>query len=106
MLGVFKTALPRGLKVAEAMYARHPKPQPHWYLRYVGVAPDAQGKGLGGAMIRAGIARAAQHGCGVLLETATQSNVAIYARLGFETIDEWSVPGGGPQFWTMTHPAP
>ena len=106
MLGVFKSALPRGLQVAEAMYARHPRPQPHWYLRYVGVAPGAQGKGWGGAIIRAGIARAAEEGCGVLLETATQSNVAIYTRLGFEITEEWAVPGGGPNFWTMVHPAP
>ena len=106
LLGQFRTALPRGLKVAEAMYKRHPRPQPYAYLRYVGVAPEAQGKGWGGAIVRAGIARAAEQGQGVLLETATQSNVAIYIRLGFETIAEWQVPGGGPKFWTMIHPAP
>jgi len=106
MLGVFKTALPRGLKVAEAMYKRHPKPQPHAYLRYVGVAPEAQGKGWGGAIVRAGVARAAEKGLGVLLETATESNVAIYTRLGFEITEEWDVPDGGPHFWTMVHPAP
>lgn len=106
MLGVFKTALPRGLAVAEAMYSYHPDPQPFYYLRYVGVAPDAQGKGWGGAIVRAGVARAAERGCGVLLETATPSNVAIYSRLGFAITDEWSVPGDGPQFWTMVHPAP
>lgn len=106
LLAVFKGALSRGLKVAEAMYARHPSPQPHWYLRYVGVSPDAQGKGWGGAIIRAGIARAGEQGCGVLLETATESNVAIYTRLGFEITEEWQVPGGGPKFWTMIHPAP
>lgn len=98
---LFKTALPRGLKVSEAMYARHPSPQPHSYLRYVGVAPEAQGKGWGGALVRAGVARAAEKGLGVLLETATPSNVAIYSRLGFEISDEWAVPSGGPQFWTM-----
>ena len=105
MVGVFKTALPRGLKVAGEMYRRHPRPQPHYYLRYVGVAPDAQGKGWGGAIIRAGIARAAKQGCGVLLETATQSNVAIYSRLGFAVSEEWQVPDGGPTFWTMIRPA-
>ncbi len=106
LLGVFKTSLMRGLKVADEMYKRHPSPQPHYYLRYVGVAPEAQGKGLGGAIIRAGIVRAASEGCGVLLETATPSNVAIYTRLGFEVTAEWEVPDGGPKFWTMVHPAP
>ena len=104
--GLFKRALPRGLKVAEAMHARHPDPQPYHYLRYVGVAPEAQGKGWGGAIVRDGIARAAKQGCGVLLETATESNVAIYTRLGFAITQEWSVPDGGPKFWTMVHPAP
>lgn len=106
MLSVFRRALPRGLKVAEEMYARHPHPQPYWYLRYVGVTPIAQGKGWGGALVRAGIAHAAEQGCGVLLETASESNVPIYARLGFEISEAWSVPGGGPRFWTMIHPAP
>lgn len=106
VLAAFGTALPRGLKIAEALYARHPRPQPHWYLRYVGVAPSEQGKGWGGATIRTGIAHAAEQGCGVLLETASHSNVAMYSRLGFEIVEEWTVPDGGPQFWTMIHPAP
>ncbi|MBV7257981.1 GNAT family N-acetyltransferase [Erythrobacter crassostreae] len=105
LLSMFKTALPRGLKVAEAMHARHPHPQPYLYLRYVGVAPQAQGKGWGGALVRAVIASAAEVGQGVLLETATPSNVAIYSRLGFQIDSEWEVPGGGPKFWTMIHPA-
>jgi ribosomal protein S18 acetylase RimI-like enzyme len=106
MLAGFRGDLPRGLKVAEEMYKRHPSPQPYAYLRYVGVAPEAQGKGWGGAILRAGVAKAAEQGQGVLLETATPANVGIYTRLGFEILEEWEVPGGGPQFWTMVHPAP
>ena len=106
LLAIFKGDLPRGLKVAEAMHARHPHPQPHTCLRYLAVAPEAQGKGWGGVVVRDTIARAAAKGEGVLLETAKESNVAIYARLGFEISEEWTVPGGGPKFWTMIHPAP
>lgn len=105
LLAGFGLTLPRGLKVAEEMYKRHPSPQVYSYLRYVGVTPAAQGKGWGGAIVREGIARAAEQGQGVLLETATPDNVAIYTRLGFEIIEEWKVPGG-PKFWTMVHPAP
>lgn len=104
MLRVFGAYLPRGLKVAEAMYREHPNPQPYVYLRYVGVAPESQGKGLGSAVIRAGIKRAAAQGCGVLLETATPENVGFYSRLGFEITSEWTAPGAGPKFWTMVHP--
>jgi len=106
MLAGFGFALPRGLTVAEEMYKRHPRPQPYSYLRYVGVDPETQGKGWGGAIVRAGVAKAAAQGQGVLLETATPDNVAIYTRLGFEITEEWEVPGGGPKFWTMIHPAP
>ncbi|MEO0688906.1 MAG: GNAT family N-acetyltransferase [Pseudomonadota bacterium] len=102
MLPLFKGALGRALSVSDAMYARHPRPQPHSYLRYVGVAPEAQGKGWGGALVRAGVSRAHEKGLGVLLETATPSNVAIYSRLGFAVDEEWTVPDGGPQFWTMS----
>ncbi len=109
LLGLFGGALPRGLKVAEAMHAHHPHPQTYTYLRYVGVSPEAQGKGWGGAIIRAGIERAASNGAdkskGVLLETAKPANVAIYTRLGFAITEEWHVPGGGPKFWTMIRPA-
>mgnify|MGYP001800339125 CR=1 FL=1 len=76
---------------------------PHSYLRYVGVAPDAQGKGWGGAVVRADVNRAAEKGIGVLLETATPSNVAIHTPLGFEIAQQWRVPKGGPDFWTMYH---
>lgn len=105
MLARFGVSLPRGLKVAEEMYKHHPRPQLYSYLRYVGVAPEAQGKGWGGAIVRAGVERAAAQGQGVLLETATPDNVTIYTRLGFEIAEEWQVPGG-PKFWTMIHPAP
>ena len=104
MVRVFGRALGRGLALAEKMHAHHPSPQPYWYLRYVGVAPEEQGKGWGSALVRAGIERAARHGCGSLLETATPSNVAIYARLGFEILSEWGAPNGGPHFWTMVRP--
>ena len=106
LLALFKTALPSGLRVADAMHAHHPRPQRFDYLRYLGVAPSAQGQGMGGAMVREIVGRAAAKGRGVLLETAKQDNVAIYSRLGFDIDAEWEVPGGGPRFWTMIHPAP
>jgi len=101
LTAAFRTTLPRGLKVAESMHAKHPKPQPHFYLRYIGVAPSAQGKGWGGALIRKGISLAQSNGLGILLETAKESNVSIYTRLGFGVTEEWHVAGGGPKFWTM-----
>ena len=101
MLRTFGAALGRAMAVSSAMAAHHPAPDDYWYLQYAGVAPAAQGQGWGGAAIREGIARATAAGKPVLLETAKEANLAIYLRLGFEVIDEWRVPKGGPQFWTM-----
>lgn len=101
LLRTFGTALGRALAIATAIDAHHPKINDYWYLHYAGVRPDHQGKGWGGALIRAGIARAQAEGKPAFLETATDTNIGLYQRLGFEVIDEWDVPNGGPHFWSM-----
>jgi GNAT superfamily N-acetyltransferase len=100
MMRTFGGSLGRAIRVSDAIHAHHPKSDDFWLLQYAGVAPDHQGKGWGGLAIRDGIARATAAGKPVLLETATLSNVSLYARLGFEIIDEWDIRGG-PHFWTM-----
>jgi GNAT superfamily N-acetyltransferase len=54
----FGTAALRGLAVSEAMDAHHPKGITYFYLHYAGVLPEHQGKGWGGAAIRAGLDKA------------------------------------------------
>ncbi|MDQ1230149.1 GNAT family N-acetyltransferase [Sphingomonas sp. SORGH_AS_0879] len=103
MLAALGMALPRALRLAHAIEAHFPS-EPFWYLHIAGVDPARQGQGLGGASIRAGLARCDASGFPVYLETATQSNVGLYARLGFELIGGWSVPKGGPRFWSMIRP--
>lgn len=105
MLRVFGAAIGRGLSVSNALEAHRPKGLNYWYLHFVGVRPDHQGKGWGGAIIRDGLARVAGDGLPAYLETATPENVPLYQRLGFEIIEEWDVPGKGPHFWSMLRPA-
>ena len=93
--------LPRALAVSQAIGAHLPKSPAFLYLHYAGVAPEHQGRGLAGAAIRAGQARAAAQGLPVHLETATETNVGLYLRLGFAVTGEYNVPGGGPHFWSM-----
>src|ERR1700730_276871 len=69
--------------------------------RYAGVRPEHQGKGWGGAAIREGLTRARSGGLPVYLETAKESNVALYLKLGFKVVGEWDVPEGGPHFWSI-----
>ncbi|WP_374523810.1 GNAT family N-acetyltransferase [Sphingopyxis sp.] len=104
LVATFGTALPRGLKVQGGIDAHRPRGR-FWYLHYVGVRPEYQGKGHGGRIIRAQTAMADGEGLPCWLETATAENVPLYQRLGFVTEVEWDVPGGGPHFWGMMRPA-
>lgn len=99
LLTTFGTALPRALGQMTAMEKQHDN-RPHWYLQYIGVAPRAQGQGLGGALLRAGIARAAGQSC--YLETATPANVGLYQAHGFGVRNQWRYRDA-PPFWSMWH---
>ncbi|MCE2842949.1 MAG: GNAT family N-acetyltransferase [Novosphingobium sp.] len=105
LLGIFGRRILRASTVGDAIGAHLAKGEDWYYLRYAGVQPDCQGQGLGGLTIRAGLAEAAAAGKPALLETATESNVGIYLRLGFAVHEEWDVPAkGGPHFWSMSRP--
>ena len=103
VLHALGASLPRAMRLGDAIEAHFPS-HPFWYLHIAGVDPARQGRGLGGASIRAGLARCDADGVPAYLETATESNVGLYARLGFELTGEWSVPKGGPRFWSMIRP--
>ena len=70
------------------------------YLQFAGVAPSAQGKGLGGAAVRAGLKLAQDAQQPVYLETSKRENFNLYAHLGFAMQEEWEVPDG-PHVWSM-----
>lgn len=103
VLHALGASLPRAMRLGDAIEAQFPR-EPFWYLHIAGVDPARQGRGLGGASIRAGLARCDADGVPAYLETATESNVGLYTRLGFQPTGEWSVPKGGPRFWSMIRP--
>jgi GNAT superfamily N-acetyltransferase len=72
-----------------------------WQLDSIAVAPELQGRGIGRALIEAGLARARRDGSGAFLSTGTAANVAIYGRCGFRVYDEADAPDGGPRIWFM-----
>ena len=57
-----------------------------WYLSIVGVAPGAQGQGVGGRLIRVTLAEADQAGAPSFLETFSRRNIGFYERLGFSVV--------------------
>ena len=73
---------------------------PHWYLFLLAVDPACQSRGLGGALIRRGLARADQDGLPCYVETSNPDNPAYYQRHGFRPAREESVPGG-PRLWSL-----
>lgn len=76
-------------------------PRARWYLGVLAVAPEAQGRGLGGELMRPILERADRERLPVTLETASARNVALYARFGFETVVSEEIVGGGPRFWVL-----
>ncbi|GGZ31340.1 N-acetyltransferase [Streptomyces inusitatus] len=88
-------------EAAEAAVEPHRPQEPVWMLGAVAVAPEAQGRGLGAAVIRPGLAAADLAGQACYLETATGRNVRLYERLGFRTTVELPGVDGGPRVWCM-----
>ncbi len=72
----------------------HPE-APHWYLPILGVEPNAQGRGLGGALMRHAIARFDDEGALAYLESSNPRNISLYERHGFEVMGQIQV-GAGP----------
>jgi GNAT superfamily N-acetyltransferase len=66
---------------------------PHWYLPWIGVRPAARGRGLGGRLLRRGLARADAAGVPAYLEATSRRNAALYARHGFHALAVVESPG-------------
>lgn len=92
--------LERSLEGMAAMDAVHPD-EPHFYLLLLGVAPDRQNRGIGGALLQAVLRRCDEQGVPAYLEATSPRNVALYERHGFVVTDTLHLPGGGPPLWLM-----
>jgi GNAT superfamily N-acetyltransferase len=103
-LATVRLAFGRALAVSAASDANHPE-EPHWYLDVVGCALGSQGRGFGGAVVRAGLARADADGVAAYLETANEANLGFYGALGFTVTHRWRVPDG-PAHWSMLRGPP
>lgn len=103
MWRTFGGALGRALAVSGAIDAHFPSGD-FWYLHIAGCDPAEQGRGHGAAAVRAGLDRIAGSDLPAYLETATERNLGFYGALGFGVTGEWSVPNGGPRFWSLCRP--
>jgi ribosomal protein S18 acetylase RimI-like enzyme len=94
--------IPAGLRLMAHMDALHARfaPEPHYYLSLLAVAPEQQGRGVGGALLKPMFERCAREGRRIYLETAQLKNVPYYQRQGFSVLAETPHPQF-PTFWSM-----
>jgi GNAT superfamily N-acetyltransferase len=90
----------RALRLLFEIDSLHPK-EPHWYLATLGTEPAHQGQGIGSALLRSLLTRADDEGVPAYLESSKDRNVPLYARFGFEVIDEYRSKVGSPPIWRM-----
>jgi GNAT superfamily N-acetyltransferase len=99
---VFGRSLPRALITITKMERRHLR-EPHFYVPYVGVAPEAQGASLGTRLLGRTIERADANELPTYLEATSERNAALYERLGFQHLGAFTVLGS-PPLWPMRRP--
>ena len=88
----------------EAMWdwiSEHMPEEPHWFLDHIGVDPDQQGRGIGGALVRLGLEWSRHDGVPAFLETANPVNVPLYEHFGFRVVEDADAPREGPHIWFM-----
>jgi GNAT superfamily N-acetyltransferase len=81
----------------------HPH-EPHWYLPWIGMVPQARCTGVSGALLRSGLERADAEGMPAYLEATNRRNAVLYQRFGFEVAGVVNV-SGYPEIIAMWRPA-
>lgn len=90
------------LAVFEEMRRRHPT-EPHWYLPLIGVRPGRQGRGIGAALLSAGLRVCDIERLPAYLESTNPRNQPLYERHGF-VAQEPIVVGDCPPIVPMMRP--
>jgi ribosomal protein S18 acetylase RimI-like enzyme len=97
---VYGRNLPRLLAALNSAESDHPT-EPHYYLPFLGVDPENQGRGMGSALMHPVLSRCDADRTAAYLESSTPRNRALYERHGFEVMSEFKLGRGGPVLWRM-----
>jgi ribosomal protein S18 acetylase RimI-like enzyme len=100
MIAVFRRRLPGVVLALAKLEAGHPR-EPHYYLPFIGVDPDWQGRGLGGALLAPMLALCDRERAAAFLEASTPRNRALYERHGFAVMEEFKLGSSAPPQWRM-----
>jgi ribosomal protein S18 acetylase RimI-like enzyme len=87
------------LKGVEMIERAHPT-APHYYLAVLGTGPEAQGQGVGSALMRPMLDACDRDDVPAYLESSKERNIDFYARHGFRVTGEVRLPDG-PPVWPM-----
>lgn len=97
---LFGRRMLRAMRISPAMASVHPE-EPHRYLHFIGVHKDAQGTGLGGALLTSMTNECDELGLPAYLESSNPVNNALYHRFGFEDRGLVPLPKGAPPMTAM-----
>ena len=93
-------AIVRGMKLDNALDNKRPR-EPHHYLFAIGARPSRQGKGLGKALMLAGLQLVDESRMPAYLESSKESNVPFYRHFGFEVTEKLKPAVNCPPLWLM-----
>lgn len=79
---------------------QHPQSADHFYLPFMGVDPDHQGRGIGSSLLMPVLERCDRDRIGAYLEATNDDNRRLYERHGFKVVGEINLPAG-PPLWPM-----
>ncbi|QQP94998.1 GNAT family N-acetyltransferase [Lysobacter enzymogenes] len=91
------------LATFEKMGQAHPQ-EAHWYLPQIGVDPNAQGKGIGAALMRHALARCDRNHALAYLEASKPQNIPFYRHYGFEPLREIQIGAAPPVMPMLRRP--
>ena len=97
----------RVLHALEMFDQAHPRGVPHFLLSLLATVPEHRGHGCGLRLLTKDLRQIDEAGMPSYLEASNPANVPLYLRHGFEVLDSFTVPEGGPEVFTMWRaPAP
>jgi ribosomal protein S18 acetylase RimI-like enzyme len=73
----------------------------HWFLLFIGVKPELQGKGYGGKLMTPMFQRLDPKTMPCCLETQNEKSLGFYERYGFEVIEETKIPKTDLTYWAL-----
>ncbi|MEZ5375717.1 MAG: GNAT family N-acetyltransferase [Acidimicrobiales bacterium] len=85
--------------------AEHHLTEAHFYLPFIGVAPEWQGRGYGKVVMQPVLDLCDHHRLPAYLESSNPRNIPFYERLGFRVTAEFAADGGPPMAGMRRDPA-